>query len=211
MFEDISVNEVKRNPEKLADVRKAQEGIWNALPESSRDAYFKFRGRQACIQKAMSKPLPGAAADAFLKGSTKVGEYIVHRVMPIHIACLQAVESPLLQIGQKASESEVKKASAEITDEQQWEMIQIFITYPKVLRKTFDEPSGILEIKKLSKEIESWSAAEINMVLLAITEQYHRHCKTTMRFAAEVQSQGDESFFQALRESQSKPAESAGS
>lgn len=178
-----------------------------ALKALNLEPYFAFRGRQYCAKQAQSVPLPGASADAFLRGTTKVGDVIVREVVPVHIACLQAVDSPLLKMVAQATESKEKKSNADFDEESQWAICYIFTSEPKRLRTILKE-GGASAIKEASeKTVDGWPASKINMVILAVIEQFHRHITTTVKFAAEVEKQVDKSFFQALTLPQQKPQE----
>ncbi len=171
----------------------------SAIGESGLRRYFEFKGRQSCIRKAQLKPLPGNSADAFLKGATKVGDVTVREVLPIHIACLQAVNSPILSLVANATDSKDGKANADFSEEDQWNICHIFTEDPKLLRKSLKEGGeSVLKSNAESAICDQWNAAKINMVILAVIEQFHRHVKTSVKFAGEVEAQGDKSFFQAL-------------
>ena len=190
--------------------------------------YFAHLHHQECIREAMSKPLPGAAADALINGALKVNGRMVYEVVPTHIKCLQALNSPLLQMGQQAAESKDKTSNADLTEGQQWELCYIFTTPPRemrlILRGVIPNSSeqsiwrngigktGAAFLKSEAERIWSdKSAAEINVTIAAILNQYGRHFQTTVKFAAEMEASGDVSFFRELNSQSSKPAESAGS
>lgn len=179
-------------------IRKISIG---ALTENSKRRFFEFKGRQSCADKAKSKPLPGASAGAFLHGEIKVSDRLVRRVVPIHFTVLQALESPLL----KMIENAMTKKSAEVdySEEQQWEICHVFTAEPRELRRTLKE-KGISEIKVQSLILENWSAAQINMTMLAILEQVKRHIETTVKFAGEMEKEGNISFFQEAATDSSK-------
>jgi hypothetical protein len=183
----------KQNP------KDAHALVARAIGERGHRAFFEFKGRQSCIEKAQAKPLPGASANVFIKGATTVGDVVVREVVPIHIACLQAVDSPLLKLVQNAANQTGEKANENFSEEAQWEICYIFTQNPKELRKILKD-GGADAIKKLAEETIdcNWTAAKINSVILAVIEQFHRHIQTTVKFAAEVEGQGDKSFFQAL-------------
>ena len=109
------------------------------------------------------------------------------------------MDSPLLKLVQKAANQSGEKTDENFSEEAQWEFCYIFTQNPKELRKTLKD-GGAEAIKKLSEEAIDclWSAAKINSVILAVIEQFHRHIQTTVKFAAEVEGQGDKRFFQAL-------------
>lgn len=190
------------------DPKEAQRFVWENMPQSTRDIYLKFRGRQECARRAMAKPLPGPAASAFTKGAIEAGGKIVNRVVPAHFAVLQALNSPLLKLIENATTE--KKSEVDFDDEQQWQICYIFTTDAKQLRSTL-KSKGVEAIKK---EAESacgeWSAAEINFVMLAIVEQLKRHVETTVKFAAEMEANGDVHFFREQNPPTEKPADSAG-
>lgn len=187
------------NPEGL---RRVQETVWSSLPESSRRNFFEFKGRQSCVKAAMAKPLPGASADAFIKGATKVAGETVHEVYPIHIVCLQAVDSPLLKLVQAAAVSEEKKGTQNFQEQDEWNVCYIFTENPKTLRAIIKN-GGAAEIGKRAEELVDgkWNAAKINAVSLSVIEQFHRHIQTSVKFTAEVEGQGDEGFFLELSKS----------
>lgn len=170
--------------------------------------YIAFKRRNACAEKAQSVPLPGASADAFLRGATKVGDVIVREVVPVHIACLQSVDSPILKMVSQATESKEKKSNSDFGIKDQWYICHIFTTDTDELLDILD-CGGADKIKEVSKAAinKKWNAAKINMVMLAVIEQFHRHIQTTVKFAAEVEGQVDKSFFQALTQMPSVKAE----
>lgn len=174
-------------------------------------AFFEWKGRQECAARAMAKPLPGAAADAILSGNTKVGDVVVQKVQPVHIAYLQELASPLLQLAENASKSKEKKDTQDFRLRQQREVCYIFTEDPELLFDSIDTSTVEEKKNKANAFVKNWDAAKVNMVILAIIEQFHRHIKSTIRFATEVQSQGDASFFRELQASFEKPPESAGS
>lgn len=181
------------------DLRQAQELAWSAIGESGKRRLMEFRGRQSCIEKAQSKPLPGALADTFSKGGTMIDGSLIREVVPIHIACLQAVNSPILNLVQKAVDAENSKADQEFSESDQWEVCYIFTENPKVLRSVLKQ--GANAIKKAAEEAidGNWTGAKMQVAMIAVIEQFHRHVKTTVKFTAEIEAQGDASFFQALR------------
>ena len=126
--------------------KEAHRLVAEQLGERGHKAFFEFKGRQLCIEKARAKPLPGAAAGAFLHGEINAANKTVRRVVPIHFTILQALKSPLLTMIENATAR--KKADVDYSDEQQWEICHVFTCEPKQLRKTFRD-SGIEEIKNL--------------------------------------------------------------
>lgn len=171
---------------------------FSIVPESTKRAFMDFRAKQGCISKALEKPLPGAAADAFLNGSLKVDGRTIYEVMPAHIKGLQALESPLLRMGQKAASD--GKSDEDLTEEQQWELCHLFTISPKELRLTLKN-NGAAKLKADAEAIwENVNAAQINVTCIAILNQYARHFQTTVKFAEEMEASGDTHFFQELRE-----------
>lgn len=207
-MDETQTSEIQRirrgalNPEQLAKAR----GAVNLGP------YISFKQRNECAERAQSVALPGAAADAFIRGATKVGDVIVREVEPVHIACLQAVNSPILNMVSQATEAKEKSSDADFGIKDQWYVCHIFTANPDDLMDILD-CGGEKKIKEVSKNAiyKQWNAAKINMVMLAIIEQFHRHVQTTVKFAAEVEGQVDKSFFQALAKNPPAKAESAGS
>lgn len=194
------------------DLKTAQRMALDAVGESGMRRYFEFKGRQSCIRKAQLKPLPGDSADAFIKGATRVDDVVVREILPIHIACLQAVNSPLLELVSRAAESKEKKSDADFNEDEQNHVCFIMTEDPKTLRKMLKD-GGESAIKEKATDAiqDNWNAAKINMVMLAVIEQFHRHVKTSVKFAGEVEAQGDKSFFQGLTGKVLKQPESAGS
>lgn len=181
-----------------------------ALASVNLEPYFYFHGRQACIEKAMAKPLPGAAEDAFLNGGIKVAGRTIWEVMPVHLKCLQALKSPMLLMVESATSSKDKKSDAEFDESEERELCYIFTEKPEVLE---DTPKGerVELIKSKAKEIfGKCLAAEINMTVVAIMEQFNRHIQTSVKFAAEIERSGDVRFFRDLNPMPPKPAESGG-
>jgi hypothetical protein len=169
-------------------------------------ALFEFRGKQSCIQRAITKPLPGAAGDAFLRGAVKLEGFTIYEVMPIHHKALQAVNSPLLDLVGGALDAEGKTARREFEPEDERQICYIFTAYPKDL---FKVPKSELaaHIKAKSEEIfEAASSADINAICNAVLAQYHRHIQTSVKRQAQLEGQVEPSFFQELKAAASKPA-----
>ena len=200
---ELHVDKLKQDPKKVELLRQAQTEIWSRMPESTRNLFYQHKGRQSCIRQAMAKPLPGASADAFIKGATRIDGETVREVLPVHIAALQAVDSPLLQMVQKATESTDKKSNSDFTEQQQWDAAYIFTCEPKFLRKILKD-GGKESVQLLAEEkCCDWTAAKLNFVILAVVEQFNRHVQTAVKYAAELEGQAP-AFFQALTET--KPA-----
>lgn len=207
------LNEMARNQDGSVNpdgLRRVQELAFGAIGESGRRAFFEFKGRQSCIKAAQAKPLPGASANAIIKGATKVAEEVVREVLPIHIACLQAVDSPLLKLVNNAIESAEKKSNVDFSESAQWELCYIFTQEPRALRTLLKEEGVSALQSKSEAKCSEWNAAKCNTVILAIIEQFHRHVQTTVRFSNEVEGQVDARFFQALQGQLPKPADKAG-
>lgn len=191
--------------------KNAHRMVTEMLGTRVQENFSRFRTRQSCIRKAMEKPLPGNAGDAFLAGRMTVNERTIYEVVPTHVKILQALDSPLLKMAGEAEASEEKKASADFTEEQQCEICFIFTEPPRILRMLFKE-KGIEWIRNSAHE--TWMdkpAAEITMTVTAAIVQYARHIRTTVEFAQEMEASGDKSFFRELAERHSKPKASAGS
>ena len=184
---------------------EAHKLVANLLGERGHKSFFEFKGRQQCIRKAMAKPLPGAAGDAFLRGSVKIDDRIIYEVMPIHHKALQAVNSPLLQLVGGAIESEEKKAALDIEPEDEMRICYIFTEHPKAL---YQVPKTELaaHIKAKAQELfEASSSAEINSICNAVIAQFHRHIKACVRRNAQLEGQVESSFFQELAGASKKP------
>ena len=156
---------------------------------------IEMRARQSCIRQASAVPLPGAAADAFLRGAVTVGDFTIYEVMPIHLKCLQIVDSPILKGKPVASEDgqsiSVQMPEFEFQDE--WNLCFIFTHDPEAL---YDTPKSKLkeviesEGRRLFKPSHSSvvNAATVNGICSAIMRQFERHHATTIRHEAEMES-----------------------
>jgi hypothetical protein len=91
------INEIARD-----DLKEAQRIAFSAIGEEGRRRFFEFRGRQSCIARAQSKPLPGESRGAFLNSDIKVGDKLIHRIVPRHFIILEAIDSPLLKMMEQA-------------------------------------------------------------------------------------------------------------
>jgi hypothetical protein len=194
----------------IKDPKELHRQVANALGERVHKPWFEFHGRQACIERAMAKPLPGASASAFTTGAIEAGGHIVRRVVPTHFAVLQALKSPLLAMIEQASKEAA--ASIDLDPDQQIEICHVFTADPKDLRATLKASGGVDAIRAQAQNAcGEWGAAEINFVILAIIEQLKRHVETTVRFAADLEAKGDVSFFLEPKPRPEKPAGSGGS
>lgn len=170
------------------DPKEAHRLIANMVGERGHKPFFEFRGRQDCIRRAMSRPLPGAAGDAFLLGSVKLDEHTIYEVMPIHLKCLQAVNSPMLDLMTAAAE-DGKSAKREFELDDEFQLCYIFTENPEVL---YDTPkSKLVELIQNSakSKFRSASSALVNGICTAIVKQFERHIATSVRFSSEVEGQ----------------------
>lgn len=184
---------------------EAHKLVARALGEKGHRSFFEHRGRQACIQKAMAKPLPGALGNAFLKSDIKVGSRMIRPVVPAHFAVLQALDSPLLKLIAEATSSK----SAELknpSQEEKWEICHVFTAEPKTLFKEL-KSKGVDFIREQAQDAVgmTWEAAEVELAMPAIMEQLKRHIETTVRFAAEMEAKNEVSFFREQKPEALKP------
>ena len=171
------------------------------LQHVNRAKVFELRGRQICNARAQSKPLPGAAASAFTSGPIMAGGRIVQRVTPAHFAVLQGVDSPLLKMMENVAEAPEKdgskKTSMDWTDKDQWIVCHVFTSDIEVLYDLM-ESKGADAVKKAAvKEfgMNADVAASVSMIMAAVLEQMHRHIKTKIQFAADLEAGREISFF----------------
>lgn len=208
-LQSIKIEDVRRNPEKMADVRKAQEEIWNLMPESSRAAYFKFKNRDSCSAKAHARPLPGESAGAFLDGDLVVCGKIVRRFVPAHFMVLQKIESPMLSIIEEAIRT--KSTNANLKAQEEWDLCYIFTNDPKVVFLECKAGGAKAIHDKSENEIGLvWKQEEIEMVIYAIFEQFTRHIETKVKIAAQESEKGEIRFFRVPATEVSTATESAG-
>lgn len=195
-----------------SDPREAHRLVEKNVCPSTRRVFTEYHQRQSCIGEAMSKPLPGAAADAMINGCLKVNGRKIYEVVPTHIKCLQAVDSPILKLGQAALDDKNKSADGNFTDEEEWELCYIFTTPPRELRLLLKE-SGPTKLKAEAERLwadGSASASEITMTVYGAFNQYARHFQTTAKFEDEMTKSGDVSFFLQLKNAHLKPVASGG-
>ena len=169
-----------------------------ALGAVNIDRYAEWRGRQACIEKAQSKPLPGASGKAFASGPVRAAGKIVNRVVPSHFAVLQSLDSPLLSMIENAMGK--KSVDVSFKPHEQWQICYVFTEDAEEVY-TLLETEGAKAVAQAAKKAVGmgWEASAVNLVMLAVLEQIKRHVETTVKFAAEMEAQGDVSFFQELK------------
>lgn len=188
---------IKGTPEEIREI---------ALKHANHRLFFEWKGRQSCISKAQAKPLPGAAGDAFISKEMTVGNRKIFRVFPSHIKALQALESPLLKMGEQAAKD--KTSSGDFSETQQLELCYVFTSEPKSLRQKL-EKFGVQKLRDEAGEFEGvWDAAEIQATCIAAISQYAKHIQTNVKLIQEAAK--DDRFFQEVLEKLSKPSESAG-
>jgi hypothetical protein len=180
------------------DPKEAHRMVANLAGDRGHTPFFAYKGRQDCIRKAMQKPLPGAAGDAMLAQTLTVDGAKIYEVVPTHIKCLQALDSPLLKMGEMAVESAEKKANWDFTEEQQWEICYLFTTEPKKLRQYLKDLGAEFLRKSAEENWDGKEAALIQMTVTGAIVQYARHVQTTVKFASEMEAGGAKSFFQEL-------------
>ena len=178
----------------LRDPKAAYDLVWKSVEgRGGLKAPREFAARQSCIRAAMAKPLPGAAGDAFLKGAVTVGDFTIYEVMPIHLKCLQIVDSPLLKGTPVASEDgkHVAIQMPEFEFQDEWNLCFIFTHDPEAL---YDTPKSKLkeviesEGRRLFKPSRDGvvNAATVNGICSAIMRQFERHHATTIRHESEM-------------------------
>lgn len=157
---------------------------------------IRYRARQSCISKAMAKPLPGAAEDAFLSKELKVNGRKVFKIFPSHIRALQAVQSPILSMGHETG-------LKEFTEAQQNYLCFIMTTAPRELATILDS-EGAEKLRKLADEKINgvWEAAEIEMCVLLSISQYAKHMQTRIKIAGEAVE--NDRFFREMLENISR-------
>jgi hypothetical protein len=183
----LEINGVNVHDLSLKDPEAAYRLVYEAIDRRGGfKPFFEHRNRQNCVRKAMSKPLPGAAASAFLEGAVKVGDYAINEVMPIHLKCLQLVNSPLLDLV-SAAITDGKEAKREIEFEDEWNLCLIFTENPETL---YDKPKSEL-LKYITDKAKSRfkmaNSATVNGICAAIVKQFERHIATTVRYASDVE------------------------
>ena len=187
----------------ITDIKEAQRMAWDAIPESGRTAFLKFRSNQSCIAKAQSKPLPGAAADAFISKEMRINGRKIFRVFPSHVKALQALDSPLLKMGETATKE--KTASGDFNETQQLELCYVFTSEPKELRLKL-EKFGVEKLKSEAAEFDGvWDAAEIQATCIAAISQYAKHIQTNVKLIQEA-AEGDRFFQDVLEKLSKQPA-----
>lgn len=195
---DFSVEELKRSPEKREEYKRVQEQLWSRLPESTRRGYFEFRGRQECSRKAQARPLPGESAGAFLNGAIDVCGKKVFRFVPAHFMILQKIESPLLEM--IAEVIATKKATRDLTQQEQSDLCLIFTSNPKELLLNVIEAGTkakeYLQKRSLEEVSLVWEQYEIEFVVNGIFEQYVRHALTKSKVLSSESEKGEVRFFQ---------------
>lgn len=143
---------------------------------------------QIATKRALSDPLPGALADAFIKGPIKIGEYSVRPMVPSTFVFLKAIESPL--IGMIQDVVSLGEIDTELSFEQSWELCWIFTHSAKECRESLEN------IKQLSiDQVGDVEGYPVQLVTTAVFEQVRRHMATAVKQAAEAQESGELRFF----------------
>lgn len=169
-----------------------------ALATVNRTLLGRWQDRRKCARHARAKPLPGPAGDAFLRGSLQVGPHSVSKVMAVHQAALQALNSPVLKLVELAADQPgaQKEAKWDFAQQEIWDACYVFTQSPETIFDLF-EAGRLAEIQKLARrEVGlTWAAAEVNLVFLTVLEQFSRHAATTVEFVAGMKEDGIKTFF----------------
>ena len=185
------------------DPKAALEAIRNytpidrdtALKSVNRELLGRFRQKNECDQRARSKPLPGSAGKAFTSGPINAGGKVVNRVVPAHFALLQALESPILKMIESAAADKEKKSEVDFKPREEWELCYVFTEDVEASYELL-ESKGVAELRKaIKKAAMSWEGVATNLIMMAVVEQIKRHVETTVRFAAEMEKDGQVTFF----------------
>jgi len=196
----------------LTDPAAAHKLVFEAIEaRGGLEVLRRRNARQSCIKEAMAKPLPGAAGDAFLRGSVEVGEELkfqVHGVFPITHLALQAIESPLLKLVGNAASKPGEKAGMEFTLEDEWRVCFIFTEHPASLFCVWKKDNAALAgyiLDGAQAKFETVPSEDVNAICTAVLAQYHRFVQATIRRRAQLRGQVENSFFLALEPEPSKP------
>ena len=171
------------------------------LQHVNRAKVFEFAGRLHYAERARRVPLPGAAGKAFTSGPIKAGMFTVSRIAPAHWALLQAVDSPLIKMyeGLKSATAEngEKKSNADWTTADQWNACHIMTGDIEAIYETLETKGAAQVVKDARKSfgMNPDAAPAINPIIAAILEQMKRHIETIVQYAAEMESEGQVSFF----------------
>lgn len=184
--------------ESLQNVQTVPRDI--ALKAVNLEPYIAWQKRQGVVREAAIKPLPGSAEQAFVSGPVMAAGKTVNRVVPAHFAVLQALKSPLLEMISNAVTK--RKSEVDFTHEQQWEICHVFTAEPKALYRALRASGAEFVRQQAHDTVMEWDAAAINLVMLAVMEQMKRHISTTVKFAADMEKEGQVSFFRETPGSQ---------
>lgn len=200
------LNEMARNKDGSVNpdgLHRVQELAWGIIGESGRRSFFEFKGRQSCIKAAQAKPLPGPAGQAFASGPIKAAGMVVHKIVPAHFAVLQAMKSPLLTMIENAMTQ--KAVDVDLKGSEEWDICYLFTSDIEAVYNKL-ENEGVIAIQADAKKIGfQWDSAAIKLVIVAVLEQVKRHISTTVRFAADMDKDGQISFFREQSPTPLKP------
>ena len=96
---------------------------------------------------------------------------------------------------ESASSSSEKKSEVDFKPREQWELCYVFT---EDVEATYEllESQGVAELRKVIKKAAmTWEGVAVNLIMLAVIEQIKRHVQTTVRFAAEMEKDGQVTFF----------------
>ena len=173
---------------------EALKFIESTTTREERNEWHKFDTRQGAIVKAMAKPLPGAAGDAFISGPINIAGKAVKKITPAIWMLLQAINSPILRMFEEAVSSGASRV--DWTEPQKWDACWIFTEDTRRLESLM-ESQGASAVSKEAKDVVShdWEEAQIDLVMAAIVEQILRHAQTKVRYVKEASEKGDVRFF----------------
>lgn len=124
-------------------------------------------------RRAAATPLPGALADAFLRGAIQVDETtFVRRVVASDWPILQWLNSPLYRLILEIQKDEAIREEIPYTDEEEWEMCWQFTHSPKecralkekgreVFKQTAIDEIGDSSLMGVQKKIVSAISAQV--------------------------------------------------
>jgi hypothetical protein len=155
----------------------------NGLPTITAPARAKTIEEMAS-DRAVSDPLPGALADAFLEGDIHVGDVLVRKMVASDYVLFKFLDSPILRQFLELAKPQDKMEEIAYTDEEEWEMCWQFTHSPRENRDMIGD--------SLTRETTQ-------IIIAAVMEQVKRNMVTAQRYVAEASEKGEITFFRETR------------
>jgi hypothetical protein len=144
--------------------------------------------------RANGDPFPGPLAEAFCKGSIKVGEYTVRKIAASDWTILRQLKSPLITLIQDIHQEPGTVPEVPISKEQEWELAFQFTHPVKDTRDLLELGEDHFKEAVLAFIDSGVDEIVVSLICRAVIEQIKRSWETALKHKADLEEKEGISF-----------------